>query len=266
MTKDQLHHNILYSCSDGHRRVSSQLVVEHALSCILSGEIHFYTNQGTQVFKAGTLGLIRRNQLARAVKIPLPNGEPCRSITIFMDQGSLRSYSVENSIPPQSPYIGDPMLVLSPDPFIKGYFDSLLPYFDRPGQLTKALAELKTKEAIELLLGRQGSLKNFLFDLNEPYKIDLEAFMNQNFVFNVPIGQFARLTGRSLASFKRDFQKIFGMAPQRWLLEKRLEQSHFLIVEKNKSPSDAYLEAGFENLSHFSFAFKKFFGYNPSSL
>jgi len=82
----------------------------------------------------------------------------------------------------------------------------------------------------------------------------------------VPVSQFARLTGRSLASFKRDFQKTFGMAPQRWLLEKRLEQSHYLITEKKQNPSSVYLDVGFENLSHFSFAFKKFFGYNPSSL
>jgi AraC-like DNA-binding protein len=27
-----------------------------------------------------------------------------------------------------------------------------------------------------------------------------------------------------------------------------------------------YLDAGFENLSHFSFAFKKKFGYNPSGM
>ena len=56
------------------------------------------------------------------------------------------------------------------------------------------------------------------------------------------------------------------MAPQRWLLEKRLEQSHYLITEKKQNPSSVYLDVGFENLSHFSFAFKKFFGYNPSSL
>jgi AraC-like DNA-binding protein len=43
-----------------------------------------------------------------------------------------------------------------------------------------------------------------------------------------------------------------------------LEQAYFLIKEKGKKPSDVYLEVGFEDLSHFSFAFKKEFGKAPS--
>ena len=49
-----------------------------------------------------------------------------------------------------------------------------------------------------------------LFDFNEPFKIDLEAYMNMNYTFNVPMEKFAKLTGRSLATFKRDFKKIFN--------------------------------------------------------
>jgi AraC-like DNA-binding protein len=36
--------------------------------------------------------------------------------------------------------------------------------------------------------------------------------------------------------------------------------------QKNKKLSDIYLELGFEDLSHFSFAFKKLFGHSPSQL
>ncbi|MEI9909880.1 MAG: helix-turn-helix domain-containing protein [Bacteroidota bacterium] len=39
-----------------------------------------------------------------------------------------------------------------------------------------------------------------------------------------------------------------------------------LLPKKKQNPASAYPEAGFENLSHFSNAFKKFFGYTPSSL
>ena len=266
MMEDQLYYNILYSCAAEQKRALNQIVVEHALSCTLSGEVHFYTRSGIKIFGPGTMGLIRRNQLARAVKFPSPAGEPFKAISVLLDQESLRHYANQNNIPPQGPYKGESMLFLSQDPFVKGYFNSLLPYFEHPEQLTQGMASIKTKEAIELLLRLGPDLKGFLFDLGEPHKIDLEAFMNQHFIFNVPVSQFARLTGRSLASFKRDFQKTFGMAPQRWLLEKRLEQSHYLITEKKQNPSSVYLDVGLENLSHFSFAFKKFFGYNPSSL
>ncbi|WP_261387980.1 helix-turn-helix domain-containing protein [Chitinophaga pinensis] len=39
--------------------------------------------------------------------------------------------------------------------------------------------------------------------------------------------------------------------------------AHYHLTEKKRRPADIYLEAGFENLSHFSFAFKKHFGYSP---
>lgn len=45
-----------------------------------------------------------------------------------------------------------------------------------------------------------------------------------------------------------------------------LEQAHYLISKKKQRPSDVYLEVVFENLSHFSFAFKKLFGLTPTGL
>jgi len=268
MLEDHSHillNNLLYSCVDKAERENEQFVPDHSLGYILSGETHFITPSDTRVYKAGTIGLVKRNQLVKSIKVPPPIGE-FKAINIFFSQDILRKYSIEKNIPSLGRYTGESYQILSPDPFIKGYFDSLLPYFDEPDRMNPRLTELKTIEAIELVLKTGPEVAELLFDFSEPYKIDLEAFMNEHFIFNVPISQFAKLTGRSLASFKRDFQKIFGMAPQRWLLEKRLEQSHYLITHKKQSPSSVYLDVGFENLSHFSFAFKKFFGYNPSSI
>jgi len=50
------------------------------------------------------------------------------------------------------------------------------------------------------------------------------------------------------------------------LQQRRLREAHYLITEKGKRPSDVYLEVGFEDLSHFSFAFKKNFGVAPSAV
>ncbi len=78
--------------------------------------------------------------------------------------------------------------------------------------------------------------------------------------------KFGYLTGRSLTTFKRDFKKAFNTTPQRWLTQKRLELAHYRVAEKKMKPVDVYLEVGFEDLSHFSFAFKKHFGYTPIAL
>ena len=123
---------------------------------------------------------------------------------------------------------------------------------------------LKVKEAVHLLLYTMPAIAELLFDFSEPYKMDLEKFMLSNFHYNVPIEKFAILTGRSLAGFKRDFQKLFGMAPRQWLQERRLTEARHLIESKNRKPSAIYLDLGFESLSHFSHSFKKKFGKNPT--
>ena len=158
------------------------------------------------------------------------------------------------------------MIDLTGNVFLKGFFDSLLPYIDNPKKLTTKIAQLKTCEAIELLLQTEEVFRSFLFDFGEPHKIDLEAYMHHNYTYNIPLTSFAKLTGRSLSSFKRDFTKIFETTPEKWLQQKRLEQAHYLILKKKQRPTEVYLEVGFENLSHFSFVFKKQFGLTPTEL
>ncbi len=125
---------------------------------------------------------------------------------------------------------------------------------------------LKVKEAVQLLVKVNPELSNILFDFSEPGKIDLEAFMVKNFHFNIQLKRFAYLTGRSLTTFKRDFEKIFHISPSRWLVHKRLQEAYYQIREKRKSASEVYIEVGFEDLSHFSFAFKKQFCISPSAV
>ena len=216
--------------------------------------------------REGTICLMRRNELFKKLKKVGLNGEPPSLISVFLEQKTLHQYATENNIPKQSNYRGKAMLDLTNNLFLKGFFDSLLPYRDNPKKLTAKMAELKTYEAIELLLQTNGSYQNLLFDFQEPYKIDLETYMNHNFKYNIPLGSFAKLAGRSLSTFKRDFTKIFDTTPEKWLQQKRLEQAHYLLSQRDMRPSEVYLEVGFEKLSHFSFAFKKTFGLTPTEL
>jgi AraC-like DNA-binding protein len=255
--------NLVYSCMDQKQRSSEQVVLEHSLGYIISGEVHFQTADGVAVLKENTIGMIRKNQLVKSLKVPPPGGE-FKSLNIFITREFLQKYSTENRITPVEKYTGAPMIELSPDPFLKGYFDSLVPYFDHGLAIPPTLADIKTKEAVALILRGRPALTEFLFDFSEPHKIDLEAYMAKNYMFNIPIAQFARLTGRSLASFKRDFEKIFKISPGHWLQQKRLAEAHYLISKKGRKPSDVYLDVGFENLSHFSYSFKKMFGVAPS--
>jgi AraC-like DNA-binding protein len=149
-------------------------------------------------------------------------------------------------------------------PLLQSLFNSLQPYFDLTETLPADIAALKVEEAIRVLRTIDPAADGLLGHFEAPGKLDLVAFMEQNFRFNLPLEKFGYLTGRSLTTFKKDFKNIFGNTPGRWLTQKRLELAHYQIVEQKRKPSEVYLDTGFEDLSHFSFAFKKHFGYNPT--
>ena len=265
MQKEQLKRNIILQTCQGDTNFGhTHFVHEHVLGLITSGIAEHYTPERVTTYTAGTLCLFRRVQLMKTIKKPF-EGKPFTTVNIFLDQEVLKKYSLEHDVVADGVYTGDPNVMLENDEFMKGYFNSLMPYFVQPDKLTPTLENIKTIEAIELLL-RTPALKDFLFDFSEPHKIDLKAYMNRHFSYNVPLAQFAKLTGRSLSTFKRDFVKIFNCTPEKWLQKQRLAQAHFLIAQKKKRPSEIYLEVGFENLSHFSTAFKKEFGVNASSI
>jgi AraC-like DNA-binding protein len=265
MQKEQMNRNIMLQACEGdiHFR-HTHFVHEHVLGLITSGIAEHYTPEGVTTYTAGTVCLFKRIQLMKTIKKPF-EGKPFTTINIFLDQETLKKYSLEHDVKADGFYTGEPNVMLENDEFMKGYFNSLMPYFVQPEKLTPTLEYVKTIEAIELLL-RNPTLKNFLFDFSEPHKIDLEAYMNSHFSYKVPLAQFAKLTGRSLSTFKRDFVSIFSTTPEKWLQKQRLEQAHFLITQKNKRPSEIYLELGFETLSHFSYTFKKQFGQTTTEL
>ena len=211
------------------------------------------------------MGLVRRNFLIKTIKMPPENG-PFKSLSLHFSAEALKQYAASHHIKVTKAYEGTGMVTLTGDPFIKGFFDSLLPYFESRRPFSDAMLEIKTNEAIELLLQHDPELQNLLFNFSEPHKIDLRDYMDRHYMFNVPLSRFARLTGRSLAAFKRDFEKIYGMAPGKWLVERRLAEALRLIRDERKKPTDVYLDVGFENLSHFSFIFKKAFGQSPAVL
>ena len=110
------------------------------------------------------------------------------------------------------------------------------------------------------------AVDGLLTDFSEPGKVNLVDYMEKNYMFNMPLKKFSYLTGRSIATFNRDFRKAYHISPQKWLIQKRLELAHYLLKEDNKKPVEVYFVSGFENLSHFSYSFKKHFGYSPSKI
>jgi AraC family transcriptional regulator, exoenzyme S synthesis regulatory protein ExsA len=257
--------SFIYSCTFNKAFTYEQFVPEHILAYQISGQTQIFHQRGEMVLEEGQLLLAHRNQFAKSIKIPAADKEyQCLSVVLTNER--LRQYALDNEIYGGDKYPGKKNIVLTPDCFLKGYFLSFLPYVEHWKNVSKKLAVMKVNEAIELLLQLQPELGSFLFDFSDPHKTDLEAFMLKNFHYNAPIENFARLSGRSLSSFKRDFATTFNYSPSIWLKNKRLSEAYYLMKKKNKKPQDIYLDLGFENLSHFYTSFKKKYGTTPAEI
>ena len=256
---------IAFSCYVSRSREGEQFVPEHVFTYQLAGSMVMNDGNKEYIFNEGDFRFGKRNHLMKFLKVP-PEGGEFRSVSVRLNQETLRNFSMEFGYRAEKHVKSDAVLKLKPDQLYKSYMDSLIPYLKLNQLGNESLLSTKLKEAILLLLKVDPELKNVLFDFSEPGKIDLEAFMNKNFHFNVELSRFAYLTGRSLATFKRDFERIFHISPSRWLLQRRLQEAYYLIKEKGQPPSAVYLELGFEDMSHFSFAFKKAYGAAPSKI
>ena len=254
---------LFYSYYSTLRKEKVAFLEHNMLVLQVSGTFTVETASEKVSMSKGEMLLIHKNQLGELTKTPV-DGEGYQTIVICLKEDLLRQIALEQQIEITGKYDGPRNILIPGNDFLHAFFQSVLPYVRHSEEkITDAVGMLKVKEAILLLLHTMPQLKYSLFDFSEPYKIDLEKFMLSNFHFNIPVEKFARLTGRSLAGFKRDFQKTFDNSPRAWLQDKRLTEARYLIEKKNRKPSSIYLDLGFESLSHFSHSFKKKFGTTP---
>lgn len=255
--------DIKLSCYEDKFFKSDIMFDHHMLIWFISGETKIVQAEGTYIFTAGDIFLIPRNQLATIINYP-KDGLPHKTVVMHLSTQRLRDFYAGHNVKPKA-LLSNKIRRFNSHPLLVSCMASLIPYFEMK-DIPENIASLKITEAISILRAIDLDIDNVLANYEAPGKIDLVSYMEKNFMFNMPIEKFGYLTGRSITTFKRDFKKAFDTTPQRWLTQKRLELAHYQFVEKAKKPIDVCYEVGFENLSHFSYAFKKHFGYAPTEL
>lgn len=255
--------DIKLSCYEGKLFKTEVMFNQHMLVWFISGETKIIQADATYLFKSGDIFFIPRNQLATIINYP-KNSQPHKAVVMHLSTDRLREFYANHNIKPKVSST-QKIRYFNNHPLLESCLASLIPYFDLKEKFPEHIASLKITEAISIIRVIDKDIDNVLANFEEPNRIEITTFMEKNFMFNMPLEKFAYLTGRSLTTFKRDFYKAFNMTPQRWLTQKRLELAHYQLVEKKRRPIEVYFEVGFENLSHFSYAFKKYFGYPPTT-
>lgn len=158
-----------------------------------------------------------------------------------------------------------PYFIISNDNYITAYLNSLSTISAAPAVFMENLLAVKFEELMVYLLQKYGAnfewyLHSLIVKETSPFKKIVESKVHSN----LKLAEIAFLCHMSLSTFKRNFIKEYKVSPGKWLHEKRLQKAKETLALGQLKASDIYLEFGYNNLSNFSTAFKKQFGFSPT--
>ena len=238
---------------------------EHTLIYQCSGRLEIEERGKKTVLYPGDCAFMRRdNRMWLQKRV----GKGYRSIVLKFSKAFLREFYQtldRQQIPIDSKREKASLLLLPKNrPDIRSLFESVIPYFDAGEKPSEKILKLKMIEGVYVLLNTDRNLYASLFDFVEPWKIDILDYLNENYMCDLSMKEIASYTGRSLATFKRDFAKVSDLTPQKWIIRRHLEAAHDLIRSGKKKVTEACFDVGFKNLSHFSKVYKETYGVAPS--
>jgi AraC family transcriptional regulator, exoenzyme S synthesis regulatory protein ExsA len=187
---------------------------------------------------------------------------------LFVPDEFIRTVLLENRITTGSPddfNRQDSLFAIRPDKRLPAYFHSFLSYLTASDKPDDSLLELKFRELIMMTASPtfSKSYSGYLSLLCNTGNLSLREIMEENYIYPISLKEYARLCGRSLSAFKRDFKETYQTTPGQWLREKRLQHSKHLLLHTDKPVTEILFESGFKNTSHFSRIFKERFDTSP---
>lgn len=238
---------------------------DHFFAYAMAGEMVLKTLKGEYIFKEGDCIFAKKGSLISARH--LVQGDFCE-LRVFLTDDFIKSVVKKHRLVlsgQENSEGGDSIIPLAKDEIIDAYFHSLFNHFNQSLPPPDSLLKLKFEELLLHVLSAQQHkpVQYFVYGICQSARPSIPEIMETNFIKNLSISEFACLCGRSLSSFKSDFQKTYHTSPGKWLREKRLDYGRFLLETTDKQVDGVCYDCGFENRSHFSRVFKDKFGLPP---
>jgi AraC-like DNA-binding protein len=188
-------------------------------------------------------------------------------LLFFFSQKNISDFLLKHS--PQfnqnKPTITAHYFLIEKDNFIVHYINSLKHSFGLHKTISQKILELKFEEIMLYLANKYG--QPFFAYLNSlltsERELSFKKVIEKNLYTNLNIEDVAFLCNMSASTFKRKFISIYQESPGKWFQQKRLNKARELLLNNKATPSEIYMEFGYDSLSNFSTAFKNEFGYSP---
>lgn len=160
-----------------------------------------------------------------------------------------------------------PYFIIRNDAYIAAYVNSLATISEAPKVFAENLLAIKFEELMLYLLQKYGeAFKNYLYSLINTETSTFRKIVESKIHSNLKLEEIAFLCHMSLSTFKRHFVKEYQVSPGKWMQDKRLKKAKEILGQGTLKASDIYMEFGYNNLSNFSSAYKKKFGFTPRQI
>jgi AraC family transcriptional regulator, exoenzyme S synthesis regulatory protein ExsA len=238
---------------------------ENAVIYVLEGDKIFSSSQSEVKVQKGDVLFIKRGYYLMSES----TNAAYRSLVFFFDDKILKEFVGQNLELFEShgteTINSTLLLTLKSNETFGKYVESLLPYFKTKTKYLNQFLKLKVQELLLHLLefDKQNQLKDLLFSIYAGQKADLEYIVNTFYQKPLSLNELARISGRSLSSFKREFIEKYGASPGQWIKDKKLEQAAFLLKNNLGNVEQVADMVGYESVSHFIKTYKAKFGTTP---
>lgn len=159
---------------------------------------------------------------------------------------------------------GEALVKIDHTPAVASLFESFRPYYYSGVNPDSQWLMSRLDEALRIVMTERPEACASLFNFASPYRPDLLEFMEEYYMYDLTGEELAQGSGRSLATFKRDFAKVSPLTPQQWVMQRRLKAARQLLLTSEASVRTIMTMAGFKNFSHFSRLYHRTYGETPS--
>src|SRR5258708_2846578 len=258
--------SVIESCSFTEETTGSMFLEDHLLIFVLEGVYRVRYGQEEYTVRKNQMVLLKKSILVEYRKYGEPgNNNLLDYMLFFLKDDLLKEFlKMANVQMDRAPELV-PVSVNNVTERLLKYVESLKPYFNEPDSIDAGLIRIKLLELLFDLASADKNVMRQLLQMKQPARSNISVTVEENLLNPVSLTDLAYLSGRSLSSFKRDFQAIYNMPPSQWIREKRLDKATELLSATTMSVTDVCYTTGFEHAAHFSRLFKDHFGYSPSS-
>ncbi|KPM49103.1 helix-turn-helix domain-containing protein [Jiulongibacter sediminis] len=239
---------------------------QHMFSFLQNGrkEIHF-ADSSVMVDMGQSLLVKKGNWLWSEMLVENSDLYYCK--LLFFSDKQLRNFLDKTCIKKRPSRRSEAYFIIENDLYIHSYLNSLSAINSSATTRAHDMNSVKLEELLLYLLNKYDKkFEDYLFSLISPHTSDFSRVIEQNIFANLKIEELAFLCHMSLSTFKRHFFNEYGVAPGKYFQDQRLQRAKAILEEGKLKSTDIYLDFGYKNLSNFSAAFKKKFGYSPNQL